>query len=57
MKKIMNIGLILMAFSCTAVLVYFAGILSLSSSPIMALAPVSLILLMAVLYIRLNNNH
>jgi hypothetical protein len=55
MKKIIKLIATLGVFAGVAFLVYIAGELALSGSPIVALLPVAVILGLIVLYVRLND--
>lgn len=56
MNKPLKLVLTLAAFVAIASLVYLAGYLSLSTTPLIALLPVAIILVGIVFYIRINEN-
>ncbi|MFT5276778.1 MAG: hypothetical protein ACI97K_000758 [Glaciecola sp.] len=55
MNKPLKIIAMLAVFAGVALLVYLAGELALSGSPLAALAPVAVILFLIVMYIRRND--
>ncbi|MBP2280571.1 hypothetical protein RCH20_000274 [Psychrobacter sp. PL15] len=55
MKKLIKLLTMLGAFAAVAALVYVAGETALSGSPLMALVPVTIILTLTILYIRLSD--
>nr|WP_297348371.1 hypothetical protein [uncultured Glaciecola sp.] len=55
MKKMIKLIATLGVFAGVAFLVYTAGQFALSGSPIVALLPVAIILVLIVLYVRLND--
>jgi len=55
MNKPLKLLTTLGAFALVAGLVYVAGEMALSASPVLALAPVALVLSIIILFIRLND--
>jgi uncharacterized MAPEG superfamily protein len=52
MTRALRLVTLFCSFAAIALLVYIAGTLALSGSPILALLPVALLLLIIILYIR-----
>jgi hypothetical protein len=55
MNKPLKLFVTLGAFAVVAGLVYVAGEMALSDSPLLALAPVTLVLLITIVFIRMND--